>query len=266
MLSPPSAVKVTRLPAPPVAPLADLFKGVTEVANHEPSRHRSIEPHAGQKTPMSPCDAPAASTSQTSHLPPPSAQICAVVVAVSPEEISALTCAGTPLARTRLKSSVFGGDASLRRSVTVILVPVGPVQGLIEATAASLFSQSLCDAPLPPPGVGPVPPAPLLPELAALQSGQNAPMKPCDAPAASTSQTSQRPLPPVQSSAGAAALRPETPTRTCAGTPPATARLNISAAGGDLSVRCRLMLIVVPVGPVQGLMFATDESLFSHNL
>src|SRR3954468_4538155 len=126
MLSVPSAVKVTRYPAPPVAPAADLFKGVTAVASHKPTRQESIAPHSGQKAPMKPCEAPLASTSQTSHFPPPVVHNCAVVVAVRPE-MSARTSAGTPLARTRLKSRVFGGDASLRRNVTFIFVPARPV-------------------------------------------------------------------------------------------------------------------------------------------
>src|ERR1051325_1189796 len=265
MLSVPSAVKVTRKPSPPLAPPPALPNDVTLVASQRPTRQRSIAPQSGQKAPIRPCEAPLASTSHTSHFALPLAHNCAVVVVISPEAIGSLTSAGTPLASTRLKTNVLGGDASLRRNVTVIFVPLRPVQGLIDATAASLFSHSRCDAPLAGPGVGPVPPlAPLAPALAA-QSGQKAPMKPCDVPAASTSQTSQRPLPPVHTWVGAAALRPETGACTCAGTPPATLRLKISVAGGEASLRCMVSVIVVPVGPVHGLMFATEESLFSHS-
>src|SRR4051794_15936124 len=147
---------------------------------------------------MKPWEVPFASTSQTSHRPPPLAHNCAVVVAVRPE-MSAVTCAGIPLARTRLKSRVFGADASLRRSDTVIFVPAGPVHGPIEATAESLFSHSRCDVPLALPEVGPTPPAPPPGALAPLQSGQNAPINPCDVPLASTTHTSHRPFPLVHS-------------------------------------------------------------------
>src|ERR1043166_1877144 len=176
MLSVPSAVKVTRKPSPPLAPPPALPNDVTLVASQRPTRQRSIAPQSGQKAPIIPCEAPLASTSHTSHFALPLAQSCAVVVVVSPEAIGSLTSAGTPLASTRLKTNVLGGDAGLRRNVTVIFVPLRPVQGLIDATAASLFSHSRCDAPLAGPGVGPVPRA------RAAQSGQKAPMKPCDVP------------------------------------------------------------------------------------